>query len=320
MARISVAMATYNGAAYVAEQLVTIVGQRRPPDELVVSDDGSDDGTVDIVRAALDDASFAVRVLANDTRLGVAKNFERAVAATTGDVVVLSDQDDAWEPHKLDVVESTLAAGAGAMFSDAIIVDEASRPTGTTLWDALRLTRRERAAFGSGRAFDVLLKWNYVTGATLAFDARLKPLLLPFPDVGLHDAWIATLVAAADALVPVPEPLIRYRVHRANQAGVPPDAMADAWRARRGHVDLHQREIGFFDAARRRLASWPGVDPGTLAAIDAKLHHLRARQSLAATRGRRVGPVAGGVLTGRYARYSKRVVRSAAYDIWYGAS
>src|SRR5213080_381833 len=100
-ATLSVALCTYNGAAYLGEQLDSIVAQSRPPDELVVCDDGSTDETVEVLETFLAEAPFPVRLQRNEANLGFVKNFEQAISLCTGDFVALSDQDDVWMPGKL---------------------------------------------------------------------------------------------------------------------------------------------------------------------------------------------------------------------------
>jgi len=71
----------------------------------------------------------------------------------------------------------------------------------------------------SGQSVNVLLKHNVVTGATMAFSARLIPDILPIPKNWVHDAWIALLIAEIADLKYIPEPLVLYRQHSNNQIG-----------------------------------------------------------------------------------------------------
>lgn len=98
---ISVAMCTYNGSAFLQEQLDSIAAQTRLPDELVICDDGSSDSTVDIVERFAHGVSFRVQLFRNPQNLGSTRNFEQAMRLCTGDLIALSDQDDVWMPEKL---------------------------------------------------------------------------------------------------------------------------------------------------------------------------------------------------------------------------
>ena len=132
---ISVALCTYNGARYLQQQLESIAGQTRRPDEVVVCDDGSGDSTMEFVRSFAKTATFHVRVYQNDRVLGVTKNFDQAIGYCTGDMIALSDQDDVWHPQKLVRMEQAFAASprVGAVFWDAEVVDSELRPLGHRL-------------------------------------------------------------------------------------------------------------------------------------------------------------------------------------------
>src|SRR6266849_8380108 len=137
---VSVALCTYNGARYLTPQLASILSQTLSPDELVICDDGSEDGTLDLLRAFSQTARFAVRIFENQhARLGSTKNFEKAIELCTGDLIALADQDDVWRPHKLDHLCRSLGENpsAGYAFSDAELVSATGRGLGQTLWNSV---------------------------------------------------------------------------------------------------------------------------------------------------------------------------------------
>ena len=101
-------MCTFNGAAWVEQQLASLAQQRRRPDELVICDDQSTDGTYDILTRFAVQAPFPVRLVRNDRQLGVTPNFSQAIGLCTGDNIALSDQDDQWGKRKLEVLEERL--------------------------------------------------------------------------------------------------------------------------------------------------------------------------------------------------------------------
>ena len=103
--KVSVAMTTYNGAAYLPEQLDSILARSRPPDELVVCDDGSTEETLIILNDYAARAPFTMTVVINEQRLGSTKNFEKAIGLCTGDIIFLSGQDDVWRPHTVATIE-----------------------------------------------------------------------------------------------------------------------------------------------------------------------------------------------------------------------
>lgn len=222
-ARLSVALCTYNGAAFLKAQLDSIVAQDRRPDELVVRDDASTDDTLAILHAFAERAPFPVRLLDGRVNMGYAKNFEATIAACTGDLIALSDQDDVWLPHKLKRLETALGDDPTALlaFSDAILVSEDLKPLERTMWEAVRLDPAIQQRLRKGGARSPLFRGTFVTGATTCFRSSLIPLALPLGVPRWHDAWLAVIASLYGHIVPVAEPLILYRQHGRNELGAP---------------------------------------------------------------------------------------------------
>src|SRR6185436_10769867 len=224
--RISVAMCTYNGAGFLLDQLQSIIAQSRPPDEIVVCDDGSTDATRELLKHFATTSPVPVSLQFNEKNLGSVKNFEQAIRLCTGDAIALSDQDDVWRADKLQLIENAFqsAPKAGLIFSDAEIVDENLKPLDRRMWDEVSFDARKRRLVRSGRALEVLITGWTVTGATMAFRSRFVKLSLPIPDAiaMIHDGWIALTISAVADVVAVDEPLIQYRQHAQQQIGAPP--------------------------------------------------------------------------------------------------
>src|SRR4051812_33917826 len=198
---ISVALCTFNGAEYLPAQLASIAAQSRLPDELVVHDDASSDGTPALVEAFVAQAPFPVRLHRHAERLGSIRNFDSAIAACAGDLIALSDQDDVWRPDKLRAIARRFDAdaGVGLVFSDADLVDAALRPIGRRLWESIGFDRQRQHLWRQRGALTALVPGRIVTGATMAFRATFRPLVLPTPDgiaPMIHDGWIALAIAA----------------------------------------------------------------------------------------------------------------------------
>jgi glycosyltransferase involved in cell wall biosynthesis len=222
MTRVSVALCTYNGEKYLGKQLQSIAAQTRVPDELVVCDDCSSDATPEIIEEFARVAPFPVRFFRNRVNLRSTKNFEKAIELCDGDFIALCDQDDIWLPEKLArelaVLESD--ASLGGVFSDAELIDDASRLSGKRLWENVLFTAGEQDRLQSGHGADVFLKRNVVTGATLMFRASLRPLFMPIPAIWVHDGWIAWMLLIHSRLTLIAGPLIQYRLHSGQQIGV----------------------------------------------------------------------------------------------------
>jgi len=215
-------MCTYNGSRFLPEQLASIAAQSRLPDELVICDDGSSDGTAEIIEEFARTAPFPVRLILNIQNLGSTKNFEKAIGLCTGDLIALSDQDDIWLPHKLarqaEVMESVVALGG--LFTDAELIDDRSQMLGRRLWPMMLFTLRKQKRFRAGKADKVLLNRNIVTGATLMFRAELRTVFSPIPKSWYHDGWIAWMLVLYSKLDFIEDSLIWYRIHANQQAGI----------------------------------------------------------------------------------------------------
>lgn len=323
----SVAMCTYDGARFVAEQLTSLAAQTRPPFELVVCDDRSTDGTPAIVAEFAASAPFPVRLHVNERNLGSTKNFERALGLCAGELIALCDQDDVWRPEKLERLgeEFARAPEVGLVFSDAELIDEDSRPTGERLWDRLGFRREERERLARGRASRELLTGSTVTGATMAFRARFRELVLPIPeDLALiHDGWIALAVSTVARVSPLSEPLVKYRRHAAQQVGPlgRKDAGAShtgvgAARAAMRRANPYAETLAVAESLRQRLLDKREEFDSreAVAELEGRIEHLRARARLPESKLRRAGCVLRELATRRYHLYSNGV-RSAVKDL-----
>src|SRR5262245_61259574 len=212
----SIAMCTFNGADFLPAQLESLTKQTLKPKELIICDDGSSDSTQTILKTFAAQAQIRVSVHVNQETLGVVQNFSRAIELCSGEVIALCDQDDVWEPSKLERIANALTAVpvSGLVFSDGEIVDEHLQPLGTTLWKVFNFDEKKRKSLSAGR-FDFLVPGWTVTGATLAFRSKYRELCLPIPTnlPMIHDGWIALVVAAVAPVVAINEPLIKYRCH-----------------------------------------------------------------------------------------------------------
>lgn len=222
---ISVGICTYNSEKYLPEQLDSILHQTVPVSEIVVVDDTSTDGTLQLVQDYADRYPGIFRIFRNEKNQGARKNFEKVLSESRGDVIFLSDHDDSWLPQKVEQVIHYFNTHPTdqVVFTNAVFMDEDSKPLASTLWDVVGFTAEARAF---ARTKDELLSYllkheRTVTGATLALKKEILPQVLPFRLMAKiwHDAWIAFVAANAKVLGYIEEPLIRYRVHSRQQVG-----------------------------------------------------------------------------------------------------
>jgi glycosyltransferase involved in cell wall biosynthesis len=305
--RISVVLCTWNGARHLPAQLESIATQERLPDELVACDDASTDGSPQLLRDLAGRVPFPVRCEANATNLKSTKNFEQAITLCTGDVIALADQDDVWRADKLARLERALLdrPEAGLVFSDALVVDESLRPLGYTLWQAIEFPPAEQRRFRDGDAFALLLRRYRVTGATLAFRAAYKDLVLPIPGAWVHDAWIALLIAAVAPVALVAEPLLQYRQHPTQQLGQRKRSLYQQYLAARSMSrDTYQAVADRFGEARERLLPVPGLPAERIEALTQKIDHYRQRARMRERGVWRLPIILREAWRGHYCRYS----------------
>ncbi|PQA94348.1 hypothetical protein B0A69_07710 [Chryseobacterium shigense] len=100
----SVALCTYNGHTYISEQLDSILNQTRPVSEIVICDDGSTDGTLELLSKYAERYPEIIKVYRNPENLGYVGNFEKAMSLCSGDIVFLCDQDDRWYSNKTEAI------------------------------------------------------------------------------------------------------------------------------------------------------------------------------------------------------------------------
>jgi glycosyltransferase involved in cell wall biosynthesis len=207
--RISVCLATYNGERFLRGQMDSVLMQLDERDELVVTDDGSTDSTLQIVESYRD---ARVKILPFVKRLGSTRAFERAIEHATGEYIFLCDQDDVWFPDKVAVsVQMLQDRDVLAVVSDARVIDA----DGDTLIELYQTWRGSREGFWFNWAKNGFL------GCCMAFRGSAKRILLPFPPtINMHDEWIGLCCSTAGVVRFTPRPLIAYRRHGGNVTGM----------------------------------------------------------------------------------------------------
>lgn len=216
---VSVCMATYDGEAYVAEQLASILDQLGPDDEVVVVDDGSRDRTPAVVRA-VDDPR--VRLVERRENRGYVATFEEALSLARGEHVFLADQDDVWPPGRMAVLRAALH-DAQVVFGNVAPLDPAAdvRPVGVV--GSFRLGR---SVHRHRMTFRLATSQAPYYGSAMAVRRDLLDLALPFPASvrELHDAWFALLGLRRRTLAHVVDDVVLRRVHGSNASGRPRSA------------------------------------------------------------------------------------------------
>ena len=245
-------MCTFDGAAYLQPQLDSLLAQTRLPDEIVISDDGSTDATMKTLEAfavAGGNRGIDVRVSRHASNIGFVQNFSSALRRATGEVVFLCDQDDVWRHDKLALMAARFTDDPELLLlhSDARLVNAAGESLDCSMFDALQMTAAEKHAIHAGRAFEVVMRRSFVTGATAALRRDVIAMALPIAPDWIHDEWLTAVASAAGKVDFIDAPLIDYRQHGSNQIGARRRTLAMKWH------DLILPRGTFLAAEARRL-------------------------------------------------------------------
>ena len=273
-ALVSIALCTYNGSRFLAQQLDSLLSQTHPHLEIVVVDDASTDDTVAILeRYARLDRRIDISI--NAVNVGFAQNFDRALTRCRGVFIAPCDQDDIWLPEKISALVAAIDEhpGAALAYCDSTLVDEQGTPTGQRMSDIVPMpSTDDPVAFAFG---------NCVSGHAMLFRRELMRSVRPVPAEFFYDWWIAAVAASAGGIVCVPRSLVLYRQHGANvtdarlgemmqEAGIDSQRNSGAVAKRQSSSD---DKLRFLREAHRRIGALAQL-PGRHQPFIAELHRL----------------------------------------------
>lgn len=199
----SICIATYNGEKYIKEQLNSILSQINEDDEIIISDDGSQDKTLDVIQEIADPRIVLIR---NDSkRHGIIGNFQNALKHANGEYIFLSDQDDVWCQEKYLTVLRNLDTKS-LVHHDSIVTDEELNKINNSFY----------SIYHNGKGILKNLAKSTYFGSHMAFHHSLLKYSMPFPpteEIG-HDLWLGLMAEVNHYTVKfIPEKLIYYRRH-----------------------------------------------------------------------------------------------------------
>ena len=262
---LAVVLATCNGAAYLEQQLQSLLQQTRSPDLILIFDDASDDATPQLLEKY---ASLpTVKISKNDKRIGANENFKQAVAAVPdGYDIAFCDQDDYWLAEKLERSIELLYSLSAApqqpamIYSDLILMDEDDQIISASV-------HQQRGQHRYQHIWDTFIYGNMVSGCTIVMNSAMKQVMsqLPKTDEFIYDAWLAMAGFSFGKIACLPQPYIRYRQHSRNLTFADHRA-SNRWGRWRKHLtqlfhpsDFLQEEIAlakaFHKAFHHRLSS-----------------------------------------------------------------
>ena len=211
---VSVCLATHNGVRYIKAQIESILCQLEANDEIIISDDGSTDNTLEILHSFNDKRivihHFKQPSTSKHPHTYVCRNFENALRHAKGDYIFLADQDDWWMPNKVERCLEVLKFYT-------LVVHQAEICDGNLLFNG-KLMYKDNFVFENYLS----LKRGKYYGCTLAFRKELLNYILPFPmKLILHDQWIGCMAELKGSVYYERNPLIKYRLHGDNTSGGP---------------------------------------------------------------------------------------------------
>lgn len=316
-------MPTYNGGRYLEAVLQSIASQITPVDELVISDDDSEDDTLQIVKNFSKTSSFKV-VIQRHEKAGITANYLHALSFATGDIIIVADQDDIWLPKKSRlIVEKFLADPTVSLIShDCRVVNSESEDLGTTLrggeTKSSKLSKSINGLSDEQNLLRFLRGGVPLLAHTLSFRKELTPILLSKPDYVRNwwfEEWVSCIALSFGRLHLLADQLVLYRQHRnQNSGGVASMNMSSYSRIKSIKEDKYKNRI-------EKMEYCAGVieDVVMLSArhrtLKSYISFLRTRQSIIMNKSIK-GPISlvKCYFLGLYHRYSNGT-KSAALDL-----
>jgi len=209
---VSIVLTTFNAIKYIDKQLNSIINQTYTNIELIILDDCSSDDTLVILDKYEKSYPF-IKVIQNQTRLGVIKNFEKGISLTNGDLIALCDQDDIWIKEKIEVqVNEILKYQTPALVhTDLEVIDSFDTTTHQSFF------KFKGYEFSDNKSLDILISRSGIMGNTILFNRALKDIILPFPDnIPMHDYYIGVINEIYGKRITLYKALVKYRIHESN--------------------------------------------------------------------------------------------------------
>lgn len=219
--KISVAMATYNGEKYLKEQLDSILKQTVIPDEIIISDDGSTDRTLEIASEYAEENKELINivVMTDNPRHGIGGNFSWAIGHATGDYIFICGQDDVWLPKKVQIVTDvfTTHTDAEMVCHNLICIDSAGDRLEKHKVNSVFLKQDfqegEVLRVERDKYFDAAISSVLISGPAACISQSMIEKCLPIPSMLPEDWWLQFCATADDHAYYIHSVLTEYRIH-----------------------------------------------------------------------------------------------------------
>ncbi len=221
--KIDILLSTYNGAPFLEELLQSLYAQTFTDWHLLIRDDGSTDGTIELLNQWWEKDKERITILNSENiNLGPKRSFEKLLQQSEADYILFCDQDDVWLPHKIEHTlkkmqepESKNPNTPALVFSDLTVTDNNLQIVHPSLWKFTKVNPEN-----INNIYKLIIN-NPVVGCTVMINKKLKEQALPFPAGAImHDLWLAITAASHGKIVYINEPAVLYRIHSSNTIGV----------------------------------------------------------------------------------------------------
>lgn len=225
---ISVAIATYNGQEFIKEQLLSILNQTMPVDEIVICDDNSRDNTVQIIKDIQKEyKNIDIRLIQNDNNLGYKLNFKKALSFCDADFIFLCDQDDIWLENKVEVMTQIMNEDKNikVLASTYDLIDENNNPIHIDINPKFSNKNMYKCKVKPNALvkvpFERLIVENSFQGCALCLRKQVNEKFQRCFSVDFHHDWLINILASEqNGMYFLNIPLFKYRIHSKNTIGL----------------------------------------------------------------------------------------------------
>jgi len=306
MPKTSVIVCTYNGQSYLTEQLESLLKQDILPDEIIIIDDASkDDSWKLIVEFKNSNIHACIRTYKNDKNIGFVANFSQAALLATNEIVFFCDQDDVWSENKVSTITQLFTNDPllTCVHTNADVVNEHLESSGKDLFTALKIDKHEMRAMQAGDYFEVLIRRNVVTGATMVIRRDMLIKSLPIPPGWIHDEWISIFNSTAGKVALQNKNLIKYRIHDKNTLGL------GEKNSNLKNLLIRDSVKHFYSARISKLTELRDrgiADTGQSQYLESYLSHLKWRLLISTSPlPKKILPIVSKIIDGSYKKFSR---------------
>lgn len=208
---VSVCMASYNGQAFIEEQVVSILKQLKNNDELIIVDDNSSDNTREEILKIKDHRIFLYQ---NKINKGEVYSFSRSIGLATKELIFMADQDDIWKANRINLFSSNFNSNTMLITSNFDWIDNKKKILKVDYDGVLAINSRNYIK----NIIDIFIgKTNYF-GCAMAFKKDFVKIIYPIPNyVESHDLWIAKAANLMNSNLHLEKKTFLKRLHSSNK-------------------------------------------------------------------------------------------------------